>query len=334
MDKFKISQLKDYFLKTNETNVSYKNLSKEDLLSLAILSVFDKKGKEIKGKNYSYERPDGIIDEKELNITQKEYEKAVKQIYKELKKETGSEITSLKMPSYADLQAMMANDKKIDFNELKIFASNGVVKKAGAEKPKPVLIPEKTGNNKLSDDEKLNFINNAMINHEEEIYRIQDMVEAAEKRGETLSFVALAQIKDLQSKIDEFTPDDNVAFNLQDGLDGKQFNETGQMITRINNHAGFYEKYKYDTPQDKEYSEMMRYKGNGYKAEYWRMETIQNSNGQSVKGKVQYILDENEKIYKIVLPPNAEKNQDIEDFNAYMLYNRVLKYDSELPEDE
>ena len=67
MDKFKISQLRDYFLKTNDTGVSYKDLSKEDLLSLAILSIFDKKGETIQGSQYSYERPDGIIDENELN---------------------------------------------------------------------------------------------------------------------------------------------------------------------------------------------------------------------------------------------------------------------------
>ena len=330
MDKFKISQLRDYFLKTNDTNVSYKDLSKEDLLSLAILSIFDKKGETVKGANYSYERPDGVIDENELKITQKEYEKAIKQIYKQLKKETDNEISALKMPSYQELQAMMANDNKIDFDELKMFAINGMIRKQGLEKPEPVLIPDKTGNNTLSDDEKMEFINDAMINHEDDIYRIQGMVEAAEQKGEKFSLPAPAQLQTSQNLIDNFTPDNDVAFNLQDGFDGKQFNENGQMLTRINNYAGFYEKYKYDSPDDKNYSEMMRYKGNGYKAEYWRVENLKDINGQTFKGKVQYILDENEKIYKIVLPPNAVKDQTVEDFNDYKLYERVLKYDSEL----
>ena len=84
MDKFKISQLMDYFLKTNSVGTSYKDLSQEDLASLAILSVFDKKGQTIKTSNYTYERPDGVIDEAEINVTKQEYEKAVKQIYKQL----------------------------------------------------------------------------------------------------------------------------------------------------------------------------------------------------------------------------------------------------------
>ena len=54
MDKFKISQLMDYFLKTNNTGTSYMDLSQEDLASLAILSVFDKKGQTIKTSNYTY----------------------------------------------------------------------------------------------------------------------------------------------------------------------------------------------------------------------------------------------------------------------------------------
>lgn len=337
MDKFKISQLRDYFLKTGaDVGNSYKDLSKEDLLGLAILSVFDKKGQVVEGKNYSYERPDGVIDEKELNITKKDYEKAIKQISKQLKKETNKEITSLKMPSYEDLQAMMENDKKIDLKELKTFATTGVIRAESSPKPDPVLVPEKTGTNTLTDDEKVEFVNNAMINNESEIYRIQDMVEAAEKAGKTTIDLGsiVGTVQACQNIIDNFKPSDDVAFNMQDGLDGKQFNDNGQMITRINNHAGFYEKYKYDSPEDKNYSEMMRYKGNGYKAEYWRYETLKDANGTTFKGKVQYILDENEKIYKIALPPNAAKNQEVEDFNAYMLYNKVLQYDSELQESE
>lgn len=334
MDKFKISQLRDYFLKTNDTGVSYKDLSKEDLLSLAILSIFDKKGKTIQCSQYSYERPDGIIDENELNVTRKEYEKAIKQIYKQLKKETGkSEISTLKMPSYDDLQAMMANDKKIDFNELHMFASKGVVIQPGAEKPEPVLIPPKTGDNSLSDEEKLDFIDQALANHGDEIDRMEAVISAAEASGQpAFDFTGLTD--EVQSTIDNFVPDNDAAFNLQSGLDGKQFNENGQMITRINNHAGFYEKYKYDSPEAKEYSEMMRYKGNGYKAEYWRVETLLNRDGKVFQGKVQYVLDEREKVYKIVLPPDAKPVPKISDFNAYMLYDKMITYDRQLPADK
>lgn len=329
MDKFKISQLRDYFLKTNDTNVSFKDLSKEDLLGLALMSIFDKKGETISGEKYSYERPDGIIDENEFNITRKEYEKAIKQIYKQLKKETDNEISAVKMPSYDDLQAMMENDKKVDINEIKLFASKGVIKKESAEKPEPVLVPAKTGTNELSYDEKMAFIDNAMINHETEVYRILDAIEAAEANGTTaFNFTGLTD--EVQNTIDEFEPDNDAAFNLQDGLDGKQFNENGQMITRINNHAGFYEKYKYDNPETQEYSEMMRYKGNGYKAEYWRRETLTDRDGKTFEGKVQYILDEKENVYKIVLPPNAQPIQLITDFNDFMLYDRVMRYDQDI----
>ncbi len=333
MDKFKISQLRDYFLKTNDKGVSYMDLSKEDLLSLAILSIFDKKGKTVEGKNYSYERPDGIVNENELNITQKEYEKAIKQIYKQLKKETDNEISMVNIPSYSDLQAMMANDKKIDFNELKLYATNGVIRKQGAT-PKPVEIPAKTGNNELSEDEKMDFVNNAIINHESEIYRIENAITEAEKNGTTaFDFTQISKELEVKQKlIDDFTPDNNVSYNVQDGFDGKQFNEHDQMVTRINNQAGFYEKYKYDSTEDEQYSEMMRYKPNGYKAEYWKVETLKDANGAEFKGKVQYILDEGEKIYKVVLPPNAAVDQNLVDFNSYMLYSKVLKYEQELEE--
>ena len=139
-------------------------------------------------------------------------------------------------------------------------------------------------------------------------------------------------IQFLQKLIDDFTPDNNVSYNVQDGFDGKQFNEHDQMVTRINNQAGFYEKYKYDSTEDEQYSEMMRYKPNGYKAEYWKVETLKDANGAEFKGKVQYILDEGEKIYKVVLPPNAAVDQNLVDFNSYMLYSKVLKYEQELEE--
>ena len=128
MDKFKISQLMDYFLKTNSVGTSYKDLSQEDLASLAILSVFDKRGLTIKTSNYTYERPDGVIDEAEINVTKQEYEKAVKDIYKEIKKEVGKEFTGVNIPSYEDLQAMLKGDNKIDFEELHLFAREGIIK--------------------------------------------------------------------------------------------------------------------------------------------------------------------------------------------------------------
>ena len=104
MDKFKISQLMDYFLKTNNTGTSYMDLSQEDLASLAILSVFDKKGQTIKTSNYTYERPDGVIDASEINVTKQEYEKAVKDIYKQIKKEAGKDIFHLETGGLSRMQ--------------------------------------------------------------------------------------------------------------------------------------------------------------------------------------------------------------------------------------
>lgn len=63
--KFNINLLRDYFLKANITeNKGFGDLNNEELAGLAVLSIFDKSGKTVQTPSYSYEKPDGIIDQK------------------------------------------------------------------------------------------------------------------------------------------------------------------------------------------------------------------------------------------------------------------------------
>lgn len=333
MDKFKLSQLVDYFIKTNSTGVSYKDLSKDDLTALAVLSIFDKGGKSVKVGDASYERPDGVIDEKELNISKDEYNKAISDIYKAIQKEKGKDLGAVKIPTYEQLQLMMANDKKIDFEEISLYTADGIIR-TDDKRPEPVLIPQKSGDNRLTLAQMEEFLTSAVENHGDALDRIQNALDIAEKNN-TTAFDFTGLTDDAQKAADEFVPDNDAAYNKQVGKDGHQYNEKGQLVTRINNNAGMYEKYKYDSnKKDAPYTEMMRYNGNGYKVEYWRRETLQDSNGNSFEGIVQYILDENEKVSKIILPPQARQNQQIQDFNDFMLYERVMRYDEELAKAE
>lgn len=329
MDKFKISQLMDYFLKTNNVGTSYKDLSQEDLASLAILSVFDKKGQTIKTSNYTYERPDGVIDESELNVTKQEYEKAAKDIYKQIKKEVGKEFTGVNIPSYEDLQAMLKGDNKITFEELHLFAREGIIKKPGAEAPKPIVIPEKTGNNAKTPEQMQKFLD-SVENDPSKIAameRIDAKLAEAQNNG-TTAFDFTGLTDKAQAEIDAFVPDNDAAYNVQEGLDGYQYNSKGQVVTRINNHAGAYEKYKYTSDKSNaKYSEMMRYNGNGYKTDYFHRETLTGKDGKSFKGVVIYHLDENEKVVRITYPEGAVHDERVDDFNDYNMLMQWLQYD-------
>lgn len=332
MDKFKISQLRDYFLKTNDTGTSYKDLSKEDLVSLAILSVFDKKGETVKTSNFTYERPDGIIDESEFNVSKKDYEKAVKDIYKQIKKETGKEITALKIPTYDDLQAMMKGDKKIDFEELHLYAREAIVRDPESGKPEPVLIPEKTSKNEKTLEQKLKFLESVEADPTKiaAMERINTILDEAEKTGNAaFDFAGLTNTS--QAQVDEFVPDNEASYNIQAGFDGMQYNAKGQVVTRINNHVGAYEKYKYNSDKhDAKYTEMMRYNANGYKTDYFRRETLQDKDGKTFTGVVIYHLGEDEKIIRITYPENAVHDNRVDDFNDYNLLMQWLRYDEDV----
>ena len=141
MDKFTIKGLMDYYLRTNSTGTAFRDLTQEDLASLAVLSIFDQKGQTVKTSSYSYERPDGFIDSSEFNVTREEYEKAVKNISKQIKKEIGADFTGVNIPSYDDMQAMLKGDNKISFSEINLFVRENIIREPGAEKPRPIVIP-------------------------------------------------------------------------------------------------------------------------------------------------------------------------------------------------
>lgn len=331
MDKFSISQLRDYFLKTNDVGVSYKDLSKEDLTGLAILSVFDKKGKSVQTSKYTYERPDGVITQNEFNITQKEYEKLVKGIYKELKKEVGKDISEVKIPTYSEMQAML-KDNKIDFSDLHLYARSGIAKNSDTKRPDPVLIPQKTATNELSNDKKLEFLLSIENNPQAEAAynRVDQRINLALREG-TVAYDFTGVTDDVQADVDAFVPDNDAAYNIQVGLDGEQYNDNGQRVTRINNHIGAYEKYKYDsTDPDAKYTEMMRYNGNGYKTDYFKRQQLKDSEGRTFEGVVIYHLDENENVCRITYPEGAVYDKIVDDFNDYNSYARFNKYYDEL----
>lgn len=331
MDKFKIGHLVDYFLKVNHQCTSFKDLSQEDMLSLAILSIFDKGGKTVKTSSYSYERPNDVIDENEFNMTKKEYEKAAKQIQKAIKKEVGKEFTAMNIPSYEDLQAMMKDDKKIDFEELHFYAREGSIKNSNAQKPKFHGVPQKAQAS-VSLEAKKDFISE--VADDDSKYAIIEKFENMSD-AEYAKYVQLAKeydiaLSNLQTYINEFEPDKNVAFNRQDGVNGIQFNDNGQKIFRINGDAGVYESYKYENANDTRFSEMVRYNPNGYKTEYWQKTTFVDPNSPSDKqvGYIIYSLDENEKVTKIsTFPEGGSQDQD---FNDFMFYQKYCRYYDEL----
>lgn len=322
MTDFKFDQLRTYFMKTNTVpDVTLKELEPNDLVGMAILSIFDKKGLTVKTPQYSYEKPDGLIDKSEIyGVTEKQYDKAVKDIQKVLKKETGKDFSSLKIPSYLDMMKMM-NDDKVDFQELATISAfrEGSADAEVGEKIAPVKAPEKQGDNKLSGDELADFISNADL---DVLMDVHAKVKNGEKYAPETAFQK--QIDAVQKSIDEFVPDDVSAYSVQNMSDGEQYNEKGQLITRVNNVSGVYEKYKYEG-DSKEYSEMVQYKPNGYKAMYFKRESLIDKNGSSVVKKVAYSLDENEKIYKI-LPPQGYANGIMKDFNDNNEYLRFMEY--------
>lgn len=329
MDKFTIKGLMDYYLKTNTTGVAFRDLTQEDLASLAVLSIFDKKGETVQTSSYTFERPDGVIDTSEFNITREEYEKAVKNISKQIKKEVGKEFTGVNIPSYDDMKAMFEGDNKVTFSEINLFVREQIIRKPDAKKPEPVLIPEKTASNEKTPEQMRQFlaeIENSPVSIAA-MERIDAKLAEAKANGTTaFDFTGLAD--DVQKEIDAFVPDNDASYNVQEGIDGYQYNDNGQVVTRINNTAGFYEKYKYENDKsDAKYSEMMRYNGNGYKTEYFRRETLMGEDGRSFTGVVIYVLDENERVVRITYPEGAVYDKRVDDFNDYNMFMQWLQYD-------
>ncbi len=329
MDKFTIKGLMDYYLRTNSTGTPFRDLTQEDLASLAVLSIFDKKGQTVQTSNYTYERPDGVIDTSEFNVTREEYEKAVKNISKQIKKEIGKDFTGVNIPSYDDMQAMLKEDNKITFSEINLFVREKIIRKSETDRPQPILIPEKTASNEKTPEQMRQFlaeIENSPLSIEA-MERIDAKLAEAKANGTTaFDFTGLAD--DAQKEIDAFVPDNDASYNVQDGIDGRQYNDCGQVVTRINNTAGFYEKYKYESDKsDEKYHEMMRYNGNGYKTEYFRRETLKDKDGKSFTGVVIYVLDENEKVVRITYPEGAVYDKRVDDFNDYNMFMQWLKYD-------
>ncbi len=338
MDKFTISHLKDYFLRTNEQMSSFKSLSAEDLLTLSVLSIFDKSGVTAKIGSEEYVKPDGVISLDELNkVTQKDYEKFVKDINKQIKKEKGKDIDPLNIPTYAELQEMLKSGDKIDFAELHAYAREGKIVNPDAPKPQAIKIPKKTGNNDLTVEAKADFITRALDDPKsaEILARVEAKLDEAETNGtKAYDFTPLQDgIDAVHKMIDDFQPDDDIESQAVVGMDVEQYNPDGQRVGRVNNTAGFYEKYSYDSEdKDAKYSEMIRYNANGYKSEYFRRMNLVDKDGNLFEGVVIYSLDENEKIRKITYPQNADVPQIVTDFNEYKHYERVMDYANDLPE--
>ncbi len=333
MDKFKIGHLVDYFLKVNKSVTSYTDLSQEDKVTLAILSVFDTKGKTVKTLQYTYERPDETISQDEFNMTKAEYEKKAEQIKKELKKEAGKDFSEIKMPTYEDLQAMMKDDNKIDFTELHTFAREGVVQPSTAKKPEFHGLPERAATNKASIETMKDFV--SKVANDDNKYAIIEKFENMTD-AEYKEFVKnLPEIPaEIKSTIANFKPDTEVSFNKQNGLDGIQFNKHGQKIYRINGNAGVYESYTYASKDDTRFDSMMRYNANGYKTEYWKSGTAINKEGNKVPIYTVYSLDENEKVLNISTIPYEYTSPEAKKFNDFNFYQQYVKYYEELDKNE
>jgi len=332
MDKFKIGHLVDYFIKVNKEGVSFKSLSQEDMLSLAILSVFDKKGKTVKTTQYTYERPDDVISQDEFNMTKAEYEKTAKQIEKAIKKEVGKDFSALKVPTYEDLQAMMKDDNKIDFEEIHAFAREGVIVNSTAKKPEFHGIPEKAKSNEVPLETMSDFVSS--VANDDERYAVIEKFENMTDEEYNNFYKSMFKVpEDTTQRIAEFKPETDVAYNKQDGLNGIQFNSHGQKIFRINSNAGMYESYKYADADDTRFSEMMRYNENGYKIEYWKQESYRDEKGNSVPCYRVYILNEDEKVQKIAtVPEGIDNSKDIQDFNDFNFYQQYCRYYDKLDE--
>lgn len=330
MDKFKIGHLVDYFLKINKDGISYKDLSQEDKVTLAILSVFDTKGKTVKTSQYTYERPDEAISQDEFNMTKAEYEKKAEQIKKAIKKEAGKDFSEFKMPTYEELQAMMKDDNKIDFTELHTFARGGVVQPTTAEKPKFHGLPEKAATNKATLEAMQEFV--YTVGDNDDLYSIiQKFTNMTDDKYKAFVDNLLKIPADIKSEIENFKPDTEVAFNKQEGRDGIQFNQHNQKIFRINGNAGVYESYTYASNDAETFDTMMRYNANGYKTEYWKATgTTTDEDGNTTPIYTVYSLDENEEVIKISTIPEQEQSPEIKNFNDFNFYKKFEKYYEEL----
>ena len=134
------------------------------------------------------------------------------------------------MPSYEDLQAMMKDDKKIDFEELHLYAREGVIKPANAKKVEFHGLPALAETNITLQDKK-DFVQKVADNDAEWaiIEKFNNMSDAEFNKYVKLAQSYDATFKDVQSYINEFEPDKNVSFNKQEGLNGEQFNDKGQI---------------------------------------------------------------------------------------------------------
>lgn len=326
MDKFKIDQMVRYFVDINKDGKSYKDLSKEDMVSLAVFSLFDKSGKVVKTSQNSYNIADGVVDESEFNVTKAEYEKAAKQIEKAIKKEVGKEY-SLKVPSYDDIQQMMKDDKKVTMDEIKFFAKTGNIKPETKEPLKLFELPQKTEPNMTKAEIAAEY--EAMVKDpymQALIDKFDKMTDEEYKAFVDNAMKALP--KSMRDEIANFEPDKNVASNKQQGKVGLQYNENGQVIMKVNEPISRYQYLKYSSDDSKRFSEMMSYNEKGYKSEYWKQAvTTDPTTGEQVPFYFIYCFDEKEEVREITtFPSDIVLPQEVEQFNELMLYRQFDRY--------
>ncbi len=304
--KFNINLLRDYFLKANITeNKGFGDLNNEELAGLAVLSIFDKSGKTVQTPSYSYEKPDGIIDQSEFYaVTENEYAKAAKDIKKLLEKETGRDLSKINIPSYSDMVKMMS-DNKIDYNEL-VFPNK-------SEPLAEIKIPQKNDSSGITQADMAEHLQNMNRN---EVAAMHRRVQAGEK------FDFSGFVGPFQDLIDEFQPEtQEIAYNKEQLDKVEQYNSKDQVVSAYDGVKNVYRKYKYDG-SSKKYSELMEYTPKGLKSAYYK---------RGVDGRMAiFSLDENEEITRItVLSPEDGmpiKDAQIEEFNQYRQYEKFMDY--------
>lgn len=306
--KFNINLLRDYFLKANITEgKAFSDLKSEELAGLAVLSIFDKKGQTVQESSYSYQKPDGIIDKSEFYaVTEKQYEKAAKDIKKSLEKATGRDLSRINIPSYSDMVKMMS-DNKIDYNEL-IYPG-----KSGNEPLVEIKIPQKNDSLSMSQADMAEHLQKMNRN---EVAAMHRRVQAGEK------FDFSGFVGPFQDLIDEFQPEtQEIAYNKEQLDKVEQYNSKDQVVSAYDGVKNVYRKYKYDG-SSKKYSELMEYTPKGLKSAYYK---------RGVDGRMAiFSLDENEEITRItVLSPEDGmpiKDAQIEEFNQYRQYEKFMDY--------
>lgn len=323
--KFNFNILRDYFLKTNVAAVPLDKLKRDEIVNLAILSVFDTKGVTVKNPGYSYEKPDGTIDKAEFSaVTEKQYKQAVKDIQKVIKKQMGNDYSNLKIPTYEELNKMIA-DGKIDVDELSGKASIQkplTPEEAEANKSRFIQIPKKAESGELSEKELTDWFENMNFDVVSNIYN--------QKKNGTYNYKPAEKVikraEEAQTAVDAFMQNDDKPTGVQiKDKDSIVYNANGQRIRRANGVSNVYESFKYENAADENYSEMMKYRLNGYKHIYIRRESLTDEKGNVQSAYVAYALDENEKIYKIHMSPEFQ-SKEFDEFNNNNEYERSMRY--------